>query len=57
MIAGDVKKSELQQGIQNITVVRIKSLMDMVKRWEALGWIIHQRQALSGAQRGKEHSI
>ena len=57
MIVGDVKKSELQQGIQNITVVRMKSLMDMVKRWEALGWIIHQRQALSGAQRGKEHSI
>lgn len=49
----DVKESEVQQVIQNITVVRIKILMHMVKQWEALEWIIHQRQALSGVLRGK----
>lgn len=49
---GDVKES-MQQVIQNITAVRIKILVYMVKQWEALGWIIHQRQALSGVLRGK----
>lgn len=42
----------MQQVIQNIIAVRMKVLMCMGKRWEALGWIIHQRQALSGALRG-----
>ena len=37
----------------SITAVRIKILMHMVKQWEALEWIIHQRQALSGVLRGK----
>ena len=53
VIAGDVTVSKVQWVIQNITVVRIKILMDMVKRWEALGQTICQRQALSGVQRGK----
>ena len=42
----------MQQVIQNIIAVRMKVLMCMGKRWEALGWIIHQRQAISGALRG-----
>ena len=44
-------------GYTEYYVVRIKILMDMVKRWEALGQTIRKRQALSGVQRGKEHNI
>ena len=37
VITGDVRVSGVQWVIQNITVVRMQMLMDMVKRWEALG--------------------
>ena len=51
MIVEDVKESEVQQAIQNITAAGMKILMHIVKQWEALEWIIHQRQALNGVLR------